>query len=405
MQAILTLFFCLTFSYLLSRLFKKIGLPNILGPLFIGFILGIPLISKYLFDVQSLQSLEYLAELGLIFLLFFTGLKINVRQFVKFKPKVINIGLMAAIIPFIFGLLFGLINNLGWITSIIIGSCLSVSAEAVSMIVLKDLNLLNSRTGELIIEASVIDDIFEIIIIATIGVIVNTLRESGTVYMGIGRILLDIVIFATLIYIVKVLFIPLTWKLLDSKPNKSELFTASFIIVLFMAAASNYLELGSVIGALLAGIIIKQTLIKENKESEEREVADIIETVTFGFLEPLFFIWIGLNANLGLLVINPWLAVILTVLALLGKLIGSIIGAWMSKENMHTALLVGWGLNARGAVELIAAEIGRKYGLISDEIYAAIVFMAFFTTIISPIVFKNLVKYFHFGPGQKQINP
>jgi len=397
MDFIPVLFIALSITYLFSYIFRKIGLPHILGHLTTGLILSIPLISEFLFrDDTTVRIFTTLANLGLIFLLFFIGLKINVGSLIRFSKKSINIAFMSAIIPFGLGFLVGQILGLDFVQSIIIGAVLSVTAEAVSGAILEELGMLNTRIGLIIIEAGIIDDLFEILTLAAIGTLIQSSPFDGNSTLGVGNIVADVIIFIGLLYLVRFVFIPITFKLLGKKPTHSDLFTASFIVVLLMAATSNYLQLGTVIGALLAGVIVKQTLLKENRKEEEKEVTDIIETLTFGFLEPVFFIWIAFTANLfdnmqtgDFLII----ALFITVVASAGKILGSVLGNHLDGGDLKEGILIGWGMNARGAVELIAIKMAFDHALVAPVIYSSIVFMTFVTTLFSPILFKVILKY------------
>jgi P-type Ca2+ transporter type 2C len=401
MEFIPVLFICLSVTYLISWFFRRLGLPHILGHLTTGLILSIPFISKFIFnDHNSMTIFSTIANLGLIFLLFFIGLKINVSSLMKFSKRSINISFLSALVPFALGFICGHFLGMDFFGAMILGASLSVTAEAVSGAILEELNMINTRIGLIIIEAGIIDDIFEVLTLAAIGTIIqsqNTITGvANTGLNSVGNIFLDVMVFIGLIYIVRFIFIPVTFKLLGKEPSHSDLFTASFIVVLFMAAISSYLELGTVIGALIAGIIVKQTLLRENKKDEEVEITDIVETLTFGFLEPVFFIWIAYTADIFTLIQTPsylYMALFITAVATGGKLLGSVIGNVLDGGNVREGILIGWGMNARGAVELIAIKMSLDHGLIEPLIFSSIVFMTFVTTIISPIIFKILAKY------------
>ncbi|MGM5482923.1 MAG: cation:proton antiporter, partial [Nanobdellota archaeon] len=155
-----------------------------------------------------------------------------------------------------------------------------------------------------------------------------------------------------------------------------------------------------VIGALIAGVVVKQTLVKEHKEKEESDMLHIIKTITFGFLEPIFFIWMAYQANIFSLLTKSTdffiLAGAITVVGTAGKLLGPIIASLIDKQGIKQGIIIGWGMNARGAVELIAIQMAYKAGLVPNEIYSSVILMTFVTTIISPIIFKYLTKNYHY---------
>ena len=385
------LFFCLSISYILSRLSRSLGLPNIIGPLIMGFIISIPVVREIALDPVSESAISTLAEIGMIFLLFFIGSKVELANFKKMSRRSMYIALFSAGVPFAFGFFIVTLMGYDMTTALIIAMCLSVSAEAVSISVLDEFNLVKTRFGQLIVNAGIIDDVVELVFLGLIGVIVSSSSSRG---QELFHFLGDVLIFVMLIYSVRFVFIPLIWKLIQIKHTKADLFIASFIIVFFIAASSHYFKLGSVIGALFAGMVVKNNLLKSgNVLREENEVEKIIEMITVGFLAPIFFISIGLNTDFTILFSEPALVTTLIIIALVGKLFGSIVGNYVGGGHhfMH-GTIIGWGMNARGAVELIVIEIARSYMSIPTSVYSAIVFMAFATTIISPIVFKQLMK-------------
>jgi len=403
MDFIISLLICLSLTHLLSWIFRKIGLPHILGHMATGLLISIPIISSAMFnDSSSINLFSSLANLGLIFMLFFLGLKINVHKLIEFSRKSMSVAFMSAAVPFVFGFVFGRFLGLDNMPSIILGASLSITAEAVSAAILQELKMINTYVGTIVIEAGIIDDIFEILVLATVGSLIqqNPMFGSSGRFTGFEGILIDIILFIAIIYLVRFIIIPFTFKMLDKKPSHHELFTASFIVVLLMAAIANFLELGIVIGALIAGVIVKQTLLKEHKAKEETEVADMIETITFGFLEPVFFIWIAYKADIFNLIFggtNDFLLIagLITLIATAGKLIGSMMGNLFEGGTLKEGILIGWGMNARGAVELIAIKLAYDHNLIGPMIYSAVVLMTFTTTILSPIMFKWLAKRQH----------
>ncbi|MBN2457977.1 cation:proton antiporter [Candidatus Woesearchaeota archaeon] len=399
MDFIITLLICLGITHLISWAFRKIGLPNILGHMTTGLVISIPFFSNILFsELNSKTLFSSLANLGLIFLLFFIGLKINVHKLIEFSRKSLSIAFMSAAVPFVFGMVFGRLIGLDNASALILGACLSVTAEAVSAAILQELRMLNTYIGTIVLEAGIIDDVFEILILAIVGSLIRKTTNTGS-FIGVENILIDIVLFIAIIYLVRFIFIPLTFKMLDKKPTHHELFTASFIVVLLMAAIANFLQLGVVIGALIAGIIVKQTLLKEHKVEEETEVVDIIETITFGFLEPVFFIWIAYTADLlNLMRYNRWFLMIagsIIVIATAGKLLGAMIGNLFEGGTIKEGIFIGWGINARGAVELIAVKLAYDNNLITPLIFSSVILMTFVTTIISPIIFKYNAKIYY----------
>jgi Kef-type K+ transport system membrane component KefB len=124
---------------------------------------------------------------------------------------------------------------------------------------------------------------------------------------------------------------------------------------------------------------------------EKRLISDL-KTVTFGLIVPFFFVFVGLNFDFKAITAFPFLFVLILAVAITGKLVGALLSAFSAKLTFQQSMLIGWGMNSRGAVELVIAEVARQAGLIPIEIYSSIVAMAIITTIIFPIVLKFYMK-------------
>lgn len=400
MDPLVLILLCLTASYLLSEFFEGMQLPRVLGSITVGVILGIPIIFIYLFDQTTLELFKSFKDLGLIFLMFYVGLKMDITDLRKGPHNAKSVAIFSALIPFLMG--FFLMIILNWIgivqlaspiiTGIIVGGILSVTAETSSMDILAQFKVLKTKLAKTIIAADIFDNIIEALLIAFIVTFVHYIKSP---VQGILMVIFDIVVFFILVYIAGYLIIPFIMRFISTTKPKIDLFIISLILALFMAVASEYLGIGSVLGALLAGMIMRYATVKGRNIYTEHKITEIIEVITFGLMAPFFFIWIGMHSNFSFIILNPWLAITITIVAFSGKVIGSVFGNWLAGGKRIEGLTLGWAMSARGAVELVAAEIARINNLISSELFSALVFMAFITTIISPLVFKfYLTKYY-----------
>ncbi len=400
MDALIIILVSLTASYLLSELFEGLKLPRVLGALFVGLLLGLPIIQQYLFDDVSLQIIKTFADLGLIFLMFFVGMKLDLSE-VDQSKKSIYIAVFSAVVPFILGFLsIKLLYRFGFLqiarpnlAGIIVGGILSVTAETVSLDILSQLNIAKSSLAKKIIGADILDNVVEAFLISILITFVHFVQSP--VY-GLFIIIFDIIVFFLLVYISGYIIVPLMMKFISRRQPKIDLFIVSLILSLFMAIASEYLGIGSVLGALLAGMIMRYAFQQSKiKKKVQEQLTEVMEITTFGFIAPFFFIWVGMHGNFSFLLINPVLGIGITIAAFAGKLLGALIGEWIGKGSLIEGLTLGWGLNTRGAIELVAAEIARQNNLITVELFSALVFMAFITTIISPMFFRFYVNKYY----------
>ena len=384
---------CLLSAYIFSELCKKLQLPTVIGPILVGVVFGIPIIKNYLFDGGSSPIIELLSNVGQIFLLFFVGLEMDFKAFMRSSKRASLIAIIASFMPLILGFLVARALGINMLGALAVGICCSISAEAILIQILQELNLVQSKFGETVIEAGVFDDTIGIILITGL---ITFIRTTSTVEIQftIIRIIFEIILFAAIIYLIRFFFLPVIWKFVEREHSEIGEFTGALIIAIFIAILASKFSLSAIVGAVIAGMVFRQVLYHEGIQGikEEKRITKFFEIITFGFFALFFFIWVGLQTNITDLMINPIFGIILTVLAFSGKFFGTLIGNWIAAGNLHEGVIMGWGMNSRGAVELIVAQIALANNIIDHNLFSAIVFMAITTSIISPIVFKYMLK-------------
>jgi Kef-type K+ transport system membrane component KefB len=388
--SLLVILICMIVAFILSEVFRKMGLPRVVGQVTAGLLLGIPVMKQFLFSDDAMRILYFLANLGIILLFYYVGLETNFRTFTKNIKRSVIISLFNTTIPFLIGfLVMKFIFHLNTLPSVIIGVSLSVSAQSVSVDILEELKLLKSKIGGMIISAGAVDDIIELLLVT----IVLSSFHFMVNDMSMTRLFIDILIFALFIIIMKVVVLPFVLKFFGREKSSTALFMGSMMIVLLIASLSEYLGIGGLIGAMIAGMIVRQTIYKdvEIPNWEEHEIAKSTHIIAFGFLIPLFFVWIGLNTDVLLLFQDAWLIIAFLLIATVCTVGGTVLAILVSGGSFREGHILGWGLNPKGDVELVIAALALNAALITQNIFTALVIMSLMTTIISPIVFKRLV--------------
>ena len=173
--------------------------------------------------------------------------------------------------------------------------------------------------------------------------------------------------------------------------ENSKISTISFIILfgLIVAVAAAKLGFGPIIGAFIAGVIIHHF---NRRKVEFKEYVQELETITFAFIIPFFFINIGLHFDITAIASNVYLVLMVLFVAIVSKLLGALLSKPLTKLTLRQSMLIGWGMNSRGAVELVIAQLALDTNLISVEVYSALVFMAIVTTLLFPIVMKMFLS-------------
>lgn len=389
MEFLLLIFLIITLSFLLVKIFESIGLPRVLGPILIGFIFSI---FAQRWGITHTDALESIASLGIIMLLFYIGLELNLKDVKSQGKQTVLVALLSFFLTFICGFLFTyVILDASIIVSFVVGAIVSVTAEGIIVGLLEESRLLKSRAGEVIVGAGLIDDILGLVMLMLI-----------TLYVTLGDFsLLSLVplVVGFITFLLGYHFLNHISRFIDevfeSKKitQNYDLFTFSIIFLLIFAIFSDLVGLDFSIGAILAGLLLNFSLQREGRKGkmEEHKIDNLVKYMSFGFLSYFFFFWIGFNIDLSVLTQNWEIGIILAVLAFVMKYVGAAIAGYFSGDSLKESSFIGIGMSSKGGIELVIAEIARKAGLIGPDIFSAVVIMSVILIIVGPVVF-NLMK-------------
>lgn len=261
-----------------------------------------------------------------------------------------------------------------------------VTSEGTKVKVLCDLNSLNTRLGAVMLAAGAIDDIFEVLFLS----VVVIFAKGGNLF-DLAMIPVEIIIFLIIAYIAFKIMSKVL-KHLDKKPGEQTgLFSIVMIFVLVLAALSESLNVGYLIGAILGGFLL-QISLREISKRNKTEMINVLKLIALGFIVPFFFVNIGLSFDLSMLSSNLPIILVTISIAFFGKMIGTLIIKPVSTLSWKQLYYIGWAMNSRGAAELVIALIAMQYGLIPLEIFSALVAMSIVTTLIFPPVLARGIK-------------
>lgn len=389
MQILAVVPIILIVAFVLGEVFKRAGLPSVIGQILAGIFFGIPVLEAALFgDASTLLIINFLATLGILLLLFLAGLEIDIEKVKETSKDSILISVSSALLPFSLGFLLitTFFPEYGFLTALIFGGALMVTSEGTKVKVLMDLNTLNTRLGAVMLAAGAIDDIFEVFFLSLVVVM-----AKGEGFVGLAMIPLEIIVFLLVAFIA---FKAISKLLphLDKKPGEeTELFSVVMIFILVLAALSESLNVGYLIGAIIGGFLL-QISMKEVSRRHKRDLTNVIKLVALGFIVPFFFVNVGINFDLSMLFSNVPLLLATVFVAFFGKIVGTIITKPFSSLNLKQLYYVGWAMNSRGAAELVIALVAVQYALIPLEIYSALVAMSLVTTLVFPPILARGIK-------------
>jgi monovalent cation:proton antiporter-2 (CPA2) family protein len=371
---ILQLAIILIASKIAGDISVRLGQPSVLGKLLIGIVLG-PSVLGLVTDTETLTEFS---QIGVILLMFIAGLETDIDEFKRTGKSSTFVGAGGIIVPLVLGYLAGMMLNLTPIQSWFLGLLLSATSVSISVQALKEMNQLKSREGITILGAAVIDDVVVIIALAF-------LMSLAGGDVNLGQVVLKKVLFFAGAILVGWKVVP--WFLKKFAPLRvtESVISAALIICFVYAYLAEYTGVAAIIGAYIAGVAISLTDYKH-------EVFEKIETISHSIFVPVFFTSIGVAAQFSGITENLGLIVLLSILAILTKLIGAAIGAKVAGFSWNSSLGIGTAMVSRGEVALIIASIGLETKLLSQELFAVIVVVILVTTIVTPPMMKWFFK-------------
>ena len=364
----------------LSLVTKRFRLPQVVGSLLAGLILG-PAVLNIIHETDFIKQL---AEVGVIVLLFNAGLESNLSEFKKSGKTSFIVAVMGVMIPLIGGTILAYCINHGkvenvsvFVQNIFIGSVLTATSVSITVETLRELGKVSTSVGNIIVGAAIIDDVLGMLVLT----IITSLAGSS---VSVIKVIVKIVGFFIFSIIVGII----TYKLFNKWVDKYDIDKRRFVIVSFVIclllsfSAEEFFGVADITGAYIAGLVLSS-----NKETIY--ITKRFETLSYILLSPVFFASVGLNVKLpdlnGEIVI---ITIALIVVAILTKIIGCGLGAKLCGYNNMESIQIGSGMVTRGEVTLIIASKGLALGLMSSYFLTPVILMVVFTSIFTPILLK-----------------
>ncbi len=385
---IITVCIFLFSAKILAEAFHRIKLPIVLGELLAGMIAGpFALGSLLIFNgdnlIQLNEPIKIIGEIGAIVILFIAGMEITPKEFIKGGVASFIVGSAGVIVPFFMS--YFIFNALGHneLESLLIGTALSATSIAITIQVLIHIGKFKTPEAKIILGAAIVDDILALAVLS----IVTSMVRNGSEIAATDIVLLILKIlgiFAALL-ISSIILLPrivARVNLWRSEGSIEAIATASMFGV---AAAATLAGLSPIVGAFAAGMALTTTNIVKRLE-------EYVAKLEFVFA-PLFFAIIGAQVVLTNVSLNIFfLTSILLVIAIISKIVGCGLPSFIFLKNWSKASKVGIGMVSRGEVGLIVAGIGASSGIVSGDLYTALILAIAITTIVTPLLLNMAYK-------------
>ena len=372
-------------AWVAGNLFKRWGYPSVLGELLAGMVLGPPLLGL----LQSDPGLEVLAKVGVFLMMLYVGLKIDHNDLMKSSWS----GFMAALGGFVipFGAGYWLTEFMGHshMEALFVGLAMAVTSLATKSRILVDLKLIGTRIANVLISASLICDTAALLVFTAI---MSVGTQAGFDISSVGIITLKVLVFFALTIFVGIKFFPNLTRLTNKLgfEGRTANFTLLLLIGIVFAEAAELAGLHSILGAFMAGLFIHEGVIHKRLSSQ---INDLVHDMSIGFLAPIFFVTAGFHVSFEIFYTHTLFLTLVVVVATVTNILGTALFYRFTGRSWPEGITIGAGMNGRGAVEIIIAEIALQAGLIDRDIFSILVFTAIITTATVPVLLRMCVSW------------
>ncbi|MCW8327886.1 cation:proton antiporter [Photobacterium sp. SDRW27] len=402
------LFFILLVLLVTTRSFgeiaERIGQPALIGELIAGIVLGTTAAQyadfiPHIAELNHSPIFETITELGMFFIMLYAGVELQPSRLIEYSRGAVMVAVSGMVFPMLLGI------GLGWIflpqsdaffaQSVFLGTALAITAVPATIRILMDLGKLESLSGQIIVSAAVFDDVLSLILLTWLTALIGAEPTSS---YAIALLVLKMLAFFAITIVIGVFVFPFGGRFMRGIKQKEFNFSALLVWALAFSVLAELLELHYIIGAFVAGLFFERKTIDA---SAYEDVRNKTSAMTYGFLAPIFFASIGLHLDFTAIFEVPVFVAALLFAAFIGKFVGAGAAARYVGLSWQEASAIGAGMSARGAVELVVADIALKAGLfdshavespVIEHIFSAVVIMAVLTTLVTPILLKRIYR-------------
>jgi Kef-type K+ transport system membrane component KefB len=381
---ILNLLLVLTLAWIFGAVTEYIGYPAMLGELVAGIIFGPAILGL----LEPTAALDIFAKLGVFLLMVYVGMEVDIDDLFDLGPQALVIAVGAFIIPFALGYAVGILTIATAEGALFLALAMAATSLATKSRILVDLDVLDTRIASLLLGGALVSDVGVLVVFtAVLGFI-----QAGTVSaLGIGIVLGKALVFFAVTLFIGRRFLPLIWARLDPLFNrygfadKTTAFTVALFVALLFGELAHVAGLHMIIGGFMAGLFLRQA---ELQEPLYDHMHTVINDLAIGFFAPIFFVNVAFDITLTVFTETLGLLVLMIGIAFIGKIVGSWLFALPTNVSSKEGVVVGFGMNGRGTVEIVVASIALSAGIIDQQLFSILVFLAMFTTTMCAVTVK-----------------
>lgn len=381
---ILNLLLVLTLAWLFGAVSERFGYPAMMGELFAGIVFGPAILGL----LEGGEALDIFAELGVFLLMIYVGMEVDLDDLFDLGPQALIIAIGAFIIPFGLGYAAGILTIASTEGALFLGLAMAATSLATKSRILVDLDVLDTRIAGLLLGGALVSDVGVLVVFAgVLGFI-----EAGSVNaLDIAVIVGKALAFFAVTLFIGHRFLPKVWARLEALGerygfvDKTTAFSVALFVALLFGELAHLAGLHVIIGGFMAGLFLRQA---ELQPSIYEHMYNVMYDLAIGFFAPIFFVTVAFDITLSVFTESLGLLLLLIAIAFVGKVVGSWLFSLPTSITSREGFVVGLGMNGRGTVEIIIASIGLSAGIIDQEMFSILVFIAIFTTSLVPVTVK-----------------
>ncbi|MDR3157149.1 MAG: cation:proton antiporter [Lactobacillales bacterium] len=363
-------------SILAGAIFVRLQLPAVIGQLLVGIFLGPALLNF----VHLTKPLQFIAEIGVIFLMFIAGLEADLSLLKKFIKPAVSVAFIGVFFPL--AIFFGITQLWGYNKeqALLFGLVYAATSVSITIGVLQEYDRLNTKEGATILGAAVVDDILAVLLLSFFVTMCGNQSENSS----IGWTLLLQALYMIFLFVIIRFFAPRVMKFFYELPIFASGVIGAVIICLMLAELAKKCDMSDVIGAFFAGVAVAQS-----KEKIRKKIENSLSIIGYSFFIPIFFASIGLQMSFTSLRSFCSKGLFFLFMAVVTKLIGCGIAARANHFSLKSSYIIGAGMVSRGEMGLVVAQIGFAQAMINKEVYSELVVVIILCTLIAPLLLKH----------------
>ena len=392
MPLLTNLLILIVVARLLGQIFRRFNQPAIVGEMLAGVILGPSLLHL----IEADAALSGIAEFAVFLIVLSAGLEMNFKEIIdSLRGKGVVIAILGFVIPLTGGILVGAAFGLDVMRTVFLGLCVSITALPVTVSILQSFDLLDSDIARYSVATAIFNDIAALL---ALGVILNLPEQKSLQAVGFSILNASWKLVVLCIFIIG--FSWLIQKLIDKGIHleraseklvdligNEALFGILLLFVLIFGSVSAALGFHFVIGAFFGALLIDRKFFLA---SRYHEFDLTLRSITGGFLAPVFFAYLGLEFDIGVIE-SFWFVGVVLLVSIGTKIFAGWLGGRLLRLSQHESLGIGIILNGRGVMELVIASIAYERGFIGQDLFSVLVLMGVVTTMLTPFLFRKWI--------------